>query len=115
MWLKSHPDVAVRSLETVDYETNAVTFGRTADTTAVSWFKRSQHGVILLKVLRMWIASRDADDSVGVQQLGYVNIIPACIDHGRVTHEPRFESLDVTLDKLNAAFVEKPLPGQSVD
>ena len=66
-------------------------------------------------LLRMWIASRDADDSVGVQQLGYVNIIPACIDHGGVTHEPRFESLDVTLDKLNAAFVEKPLPGQSVD
>lgn len=59
----------------------------------------------------MWFGPRNADNSVGVQQFGYLNITPACIDPGGITRKPRFESLATTIDKLNAAFAKKPLPG----
>lgn len=59
----------------------------------------------------MWLIPKDYGDSMEPQQLGYINVVPACLDPGGVSKSPTFDSLSATLCKLNVMLKQKPLPG----
>ena len=44
-------------------------------------------------------------------QIGYINVVPACLHPGGILKRPQFDSLRATIDKLNSLLDSKPLPG----
>jgi len=44
--------------------------------------------------------------------LGYFNIVPACLDTGGIFSSPKFESFNVTIDKINQHFRQQPIQGK---
>ena len=60
---------------------------------------------------RLWITSKDESSAPEPQQLGYYNVVPACVSDGFFS-KIKFESFDVTIEKLNDIFRRCPLPGK---
>ena len=47
------------------------------------------------------------------QQIGYINVVPACVNPGGVNSRPEFDSQSITLDKFNRLMKHRPMPGES--
>ena len=59
----------------------------------------------------MWIVPRSPGDTTPPQQIGYLNVVPACIDAGGVFSSPKFASYGETLNQLNQMLKTQPLQG----
>ena len=51
-------------------------------------------------------------DAPHPQQLGYLNVIPACIESGGFFSNPKFDTFGDTIGKVNQMFRQQPLPGE---
>lgn len=49
-----------------------------------------------------------------VQQVGYLNIMPACTSPGGLRKKPTFDSLATTIEKYNKLMENRPLPGMMI-
>lgn len=79
------------------------------------WFHWKFHGCWWSRSFdpfRLWIQSKGPDDPPGPQQLGYLNVVPACTSPPGMFKSPTFENFGQTVTKLNEMFKQNPLPGK---
>ena len=55
-----------------------------------------------------------AADVAEPQQLGYINVVPACKDMGGFLSSPTFDTFGETVSKINAMLTAQPIPGTIV-
>ena len=60
---------------------------------------------------RLWIVPKDSSDPQVPQQIGYYNVVPACVSTGGVFSMPEFEPFNMTIEKVNEMFRQNPLQG----
>lgn len=53
-------------------------------------------------------------DNPAPQQIGYLNVIPACIATGGMLSMPQFESYGQTVTKLNQILQHQPIQGENI-
>ena len=54
------------------------------------------------------------DDHPEPQQIGYINVMPECIDTGGFLSHAKFEPFGDALNKLNTMLKQRPLPGENI-
>ncbi|KAI0217026.1 hypothetical protein LSAT2_031056 [Lamellibrachia satsuma] len=104
-WLQANPTIRVITCESLEVRAHEVN-------TDVSTSFDYQHLQSYLRSLRIWISSKTAADMAEPQQLGYLNVVPACKDAGGFLTMPTFDTFGETVDKLNAMLSTRPLPGR---
>ena len=60
---------------------------------------------------RLWICNKTPTDIPAPQQIGYLNIVPACVSQGGFLAQTQFESFAETIQKFNAMIAQQPIPG----
>ena len=66
----------------------------------------------IMYVTRVWVGPGDRDGGFKVgDQVGYLNVVPACLHPGGVTSNPQFDTIQTTVDKLNVLLKHRPIPG----
>ncbi|KAL8563002.1 hypothetical protein ACOMHN_004694 [Nucella lapillus] len=124
-WLRTTLQFSVVKCETVNYKLNPSDFRLEPDFCMQHFSSHGKNNYV--RGLRLWLMPR-TDQSVPTQQLGYITVLP---DHSSgnlvralldiqpaamrgVAHEQlfkEFDSLTVTMEKLNHHLQQKPLPG----
>ena len=56
----------------------------------------------------MWITPKQTTKA---QQVGYLNVVPACLHPGGIFKRPKFDTITRTVIKLNTLLEQAPLPG----
>ena len=71
------------------------------------------HGILtlllILTIYRLFIIP--AEPGSRPQQIGYLNVMPACSDPGGMFSAPVFEGFGETIIKFNQMLRQRPLPG----
>ncbi|KAK7095571.1 uncharacterized protein [Littorina saxatilis] len=124
-WLRGMPKFNAVKCETVDHKLNMPDYSLDPDQCLQHF---SSHGKnIYMKGLRLWLMPK-TDTSVPTQQLAYITVLPQHTSGNlaaglsnvkpaamRVNPEQIFASFDtlpVTVEKLNHHLAQKPLPGK---
>ncbi|KAK2192381.1 hypothetical protein NP493_30g00029 [Ridgeia piscesae] len=106
-WLLANPTLWVKNCESLE---TRVRGGVTNTDASTSYDMQKRNGFV--RCLRIWIASKTAADVGEPQQLGYINVVPACQDSGGFLSLPTFDTLGETVSKMNAMLTAQPLPGR---
>ena len=111
-WLRQNPSIKIKVCESV--ESKRSSNQPMADTNTSSYYESGRHATIFLRSLRIWVVPKTAEDNPAPQQIGYLNVVPACISAGGFLSQPQFEPYSTTLAKLNEMLQQQPLPGMAV-
>ncbi|KAI0212394.1 hypothetical protein LSAT2_002699 [Lamellibrachia satsuma] len=107
-WLQANPTIRVKTCESLEVRMDQQQIN-TDVATSINYQSMQSY----VRCLRIWITSKTAADMAEPQQIGYLNVVPACKDAGGFLTMPTFDTFGETVDKLNAMLSTRPLPGTS--
>ena len=58
---------------------------------------------------------KEMGDNPAPQQIGYLNVIPACTTPGGFLSLPQFENYGQTIIKLNQILQQQPIQGEPIE